>query len=436
MAPQHAHRVSRTARRALAVWATAVTTGVVIGASLNAAGRNIVLPTPPILGSFNDGVRLTIVLPVIVGAVLVVATPRLAARARWGVLLALTPVLSLAWAFALALAEGPGALTRGPRDHTEYLTDVPSVRAGAGDFLRGFVENIDRYEIHVRGHPPGMVLLLAGLDRVGLGGAGWEAALILLAAATAPVAVMLAVRDVAGEVDARRSCAWLVLAPAAVWIATSADALYMAVGAWAVTCVVLATSERHRRSTPYAALGGLLWGAALLGSYGLLLLAPIPAAVVWSRRATAPVVRVALVTTLAAALVLAALLPFGFWWPAGLLATRHEYLVLDIDRPYWAFVFINLAAWAVALGPATAVGLAHIRHSALRLIVGGGLAAAALAGLSGLSSGEVERIWLPFTIWVLPAGALLSSSSRRERRGLALQAASAIVLISVVTTQW
>ena len=54
----------------------------------------------------------------------------------------------------------------------------------------------------------------------------------------------------------------------------------------------------------------------------------------------------------------------------------------------------------------------------LWLLVGGGLLAALAADVSGLSSGEVERIWLPFTIWVLPAGAALWTS-RRARAGLA-----------------
>ena len=39
--------------------------------------------------------------------------------------------------------------------------------------------------------------------------------------------------------------------------------------------------------------------------------------------------------------------------------------------------------------------------------MGGGLAAVVLADLSGMSKGEVERIWLPFTPWILLAGAAL-----------------------------
>ena len=50
----------------------------------------------------------------------------------------------------------------------------------------------------------------------------------------------------------------------------------------------------------------------------------------------------------------------GFWWPAGLLATRHQYGVLRVSRPYWYFVLADLSAWALALGPAMAVALVRL----------------------------------------------------------------------------
>lgn len=436
-----AQRVAQLRTRhtpALVAWVVVVGTATALGALLNAHGRHIVLPTPPILGSFGPGLRVGLLLPCAVAIALVVVLPRIAERSSWHALLLALPLCALAWTLALALAEGTSGLTRGPRGHTEYLTDVPAVRADPAAFLRGFTDDIGRYEIHVRGHPPGMVLALAGLDRIGLGGAPWEATFVIGLAATAPIAVMLTLRATAGEQVARRASAFLVLSPAAIWIATSADALYMTVGAWAVSLVVLAVvTHRERRSIVLAALGGLLGGLALLGSYGLVLLAAVPAGVLWSRRTErARVLRTTLVAAGSALAVLLAFLPLGYSWLAGLQATKHEYFVLDLDRPYWAFLVINLGAFALALGPASVMGLAALRDPRLWLLVGGGLAAASLANLSGLSSGEVERIWLPFTIWVLPAAAALVTSRTCTRRALALQAASAIALISIVTTQW
>jgi hypothetical protein len=56
------------------------------------------------------------------------------------------------------------------------------------------------------------------------------------------------------------------------------------------------------------------------------------------------------------------------------------------------------------------------------------------ADLSGLSKAEVERIWLPFAVW-LPAGAgLLPPGSRRT--WLAVQAATALLINHLLLTVW
>ena len=55
----------------------------------------------------------------------------------------------------------------------------------------------------------------------------------------------------------------------------------------------------------------------------------------------------------------------------------------------------------------------------LWLLVGGGLAAVAIADLSGMSKGEVERIWLPFLPWVLLAAAALPQALGAQRALLA-----------------
>jgi hypothetical protein len=67
--------------------------------------------------------------------------------------------------------------------------------------------------------------------------------------------------------------------------------------------------------------------------------------------------------------------------------------------------------------------------------VGGALTAIAIAALSGMSKGEVERIWLPFTVWVLPAGAAFTTR-RLAGRWLALQVAFTIGLQTLVRSPW
>jgi len=54
-----------------------------------------------------------------------------------------------------------------------------------------------------------------------------------------------------------------------------------------------------------------------------------------------------------------------------------------------------------------------------------------------MSKGEVERIWLPFAIWLFPAGAVLGVGRRRGASAwLGLQAATAIAVATIVKTSW
>jgi hypothetical protein len=77
-----------------------------------------------------------------------------------------------------------------------------------------------------------------------------------------------------------------------------------------------------------------------------------------------------------------------------------------------------------------------MRDRRIASLVLGGVAAAAIANVSGLSEGEVERIWLPFGLWVLPAGAALAARRGGARPWLLLQVASAVAIVSQVRTQW
>ena len=53
--------------------------------------------------------------------------------------------------------------------------------------------------------------------------------------------------------------------------------------------------------------------------------------------------------------------------------------------------------------------------------------------MSMLSKAETERIWLPFTIWLTAAGALLPAV---HRWWLALNVVGALVLNSFILTNW
>ena len=423
---------------ALAGWAAIVAVGRWWGLRLLAQGTRLVLPTPPVLGAPGPGLTPWLIVPIVVGAVLIAFVPVAIRRLSWRAVLTAVVAGAIVWAVGVALVEGPAGLTRGPSWSSEYGSDVPTVASAPGHFLRTFTRDIGDYEIHVRGHPPGMVLILAGMDRAGLHGPGWEAALVIAAGGLAAAGALVAARELAGEDTARRAAPFVMLAPAAIWVATSADALFLGVATWGVTLVVLAIRRQGRRSDVLAVAGGVVLGAGLVLSYGLVLVAAVPVVVAIAARRARPVALAAL----GAAAVLAVFAGFGFWWLAGLLATKHQYDILDLQRPYRYFVVNNLSAWALALGPATAVALTRLRDRRLWLLVGGGAAAALAADVTGLSEGEVERIWLPFTIWVLLAGAALVGGPpdaprwRAAQGWLAVQAASAIVLVALVTTQW
>ncbi|WP_285688561.1 hypothetical protein [Actinoplanes sp. NBRC 103695] len=184
--------------------------------------------------------------------------------------------------------------------------------------------------------------------------------------------------------------------------------------------------------------------------------------------------------TAGAAIVVAAFTVAGFDWLAGYhLVVERYYQGVASHRPYTYWIWANLAiVLAVAAGPAATVILRRaaattrprdlhrsagplptpagplptpagpLLTSAGRLLTSAGprltsagplltiAAAAAIlaADLSGYSKAEVERIWLPFTVW-LPAAAALLPADRR-RAWLVVQAAVALLVNHLLLTTW
>jgi hypothetical protein len=63
-----------------------------------------------------------------------------------------------------------------------------------------------------------------------------------------------------------------------------------------------------------------------------------------------------------------------------------------------------------------------------------GLAAILAADVSGLSKAEVERIWLPFAVWLVAGAALLPAPGRRG--WLVVQAVTALLVNHLLLTTW
>jgi hypothetical protein len=414
--------------RALAAWGGVVGLGVVVGGWVTANHPRFHTDAAPFHGHWLLELRAGAVLPIGLATVLVVTGPAAAARLPWRRLLLAAPAAAFVWAAALSMSVGGHGFAQPLHERGGYLEGVALV-GGPAHFLRTFTTALPGYPTHVKGHPPGLVLLLWALDRIGLGGPTWGAVLVVAVGASATAAVLLATADVAGRDAARRAAPFLVLAPGAVWLATSGDALFTGVAAWAVATSVLATG---RRSRGLAVLAGTLWLAALLLSYGLALLAPPVLAVAWWRRRTDVVLALASATV--GGLVVVGLAT-GYWWPAGLAATHRAYQAgYAAHRSAWAFLWLNASAFAVAIGPAVAPALHRLRADGVALLAGGALAGVALADLTLLSKGEVERIWLPWVPWALVATATLPVL--RRHRWLAAQATTGIVVQLALRSTW
>lgn len=401
-------------------WVALLAAGYALGARLEAQDPLVHIGAPPLVGRYAI-LAGAWVPPALLFAVAAVAVAHAAAaRASWPALLGAGWVAAGTWAALLGLAGGPAALTAPLRTRYEYLAAVDRVGDVHG-FLTHFTARLASYPTHVKGHPPGMLLLLDGLDHIGVGGAGVATALVIAGGAAAVPAALITVRALAGESVARAAAPFLALAPAAVWVATSADALFMGVAACGVACI----------ATRRALTGGLLLGGALMLTYGAAPLAIVVVAVAVGVAGRAAIRSLAIAGA-GVALVLAVFAALGFWWLDGLRATHDLYVSgVASRRPYADFLVIAPAAFALAVGPAAVAGLAHVRGG-LRTIAWAGCATILAADLSGLSAGENERIWLPFTPWLLCAAAALP----HPRRWLAAQVALAVVLQVGVRSPW
>lgn len=412
---------------------------VLVGQALTRHGYELRLGSAvPLSGKLDIRISVRTLLPILVVALAVVLLPIAADRLRWRWLLVVSTVAAAIWAISLALIDGVTRLSSPIATEAEYLPDVSEVD-GLHNFLATFTDHIVivvgsgqfNWTTHVSGHPPGALLSFVLLDRLGLGGPGWAAALCIAGGASATAAVLVTMRAFAGESLARRAAPFLATAPAAIWIATSADGWFLGVSAWGIALLALAAGRRGWRGDLLAAAGGLLLGFALFLSYGLVLMAPVALAVVLVRRR----VRRLVVGAVAVALVVAGFAALGFWWLDGLTQTRIRYNQGSASaRPYVYFLFANLAVLGLAIGPAGVAALARLQRGALAVVPMAALAGLLIADVSGLSKSEVERIWLPWMPWLLAATAALPME--RRRWWLATQLAVGLVVQTVVRTNW
>ncbi|MDT5213192.1 MAG: methylthioxylose transferase [Mycobacterium sp.] len=403
--------------------------------------------TAPIFGGWNAHVGWGTLPAIVIAAAAVLWGDAVARRLPWRAVPWVTWAAACAWAFALAMIDGwhrgfAGRLTT----TNEYLRQVPGI-TDIPKALRTFSSRIldfqpDSWITHVSGHPPGALLTFVWLDRIGLGGGAWAGLLCLLVGSSAAAAVVVAVRALADESTARLAAPFVAVTPTAIWVAVSADGYFTGVAAWGLALLALAARGTARLPILAGAGAGLLLGWGIFLNYGLGLIALLAVAVVIAAKDLRSALRAVVPAVLVALVVVGGFALAGFWWFDGYTLVQERYWQgIAKDRPFQYWSWANLASVVCAIGLGSVAGVARAfdiaavkRRSGLHLVVLAALLAILCADLSMLSKAETERIWLPFTTWLVAATALLPMRSRRW--WLALNVIGALLLNHFILTNW
>ena len=403
--------------------------------------------TAPIFGWWNVHIGWGTVPGIVIGIAAVLWGQSIAARLPWRALLVVTWTTACAWAFSLAMIDGwqrgfAGRLTA----RHEYLRQVPTV-TDIPEALRTFASRIPDFQpnswiTHVSGHPPGVLLTFVWLDRIGLGGGAWAGLWCLVIGSSAAAAIVVAVRALADERTARFAAPFVAVAPTAIWVAVSADGYFAGVAAWGIALLASAARRTVRWPAVAAVGAGLLFGWGIFLNYGLALMALPALAVLIASMDWRSALSALVPAVLAALVVVGVFAAAGFWWFDGYTLVQQRYWQgIANDRPfqYWSWANLASVVCAIGLGSVAGVGRAFDipaikRRSGLHLVVLAALSAIVCADLSMLSKAETERIWLPFTVWLTAAGALLPP--RSQRWWLALNVIGALLLNHFILTNW
>ena len=418
-----------------ATWLLLVAGGFALTALARRLDLRVGVPGAPFTGEYRVKVEVgTVLAPAVALAVLAAVRTGVVDRLGWRRLLGVSYVAALGWALALAVVDGGNGLAFPIANADEYLRDVASVGDAPGRFVHDFVANTPHYSVATRTHPPGPVLLLWALRRLGLTHPTVLGVVVTaLGCATVP-AVAIAMRSLSGERAARRLLPVLVLAPYAVWVAVSMDGVTAALCAVFVALGVVASEPG--RGPRWAVASGLVLGVAALFSYAVGWLAAIPLVVCFVRRRATTIAFIG-----AGALVpVAVFRALGFVWPDGLTAAQADWSIrVGPHRSWVLWAVLDLVVLVIACGPHVVTAARRIRRTpGWPFVVGAGIGVGFAIG-SGLARGEVERSWLPFFPWLLVPVTGTDESGEPHRPSLlllALGALAAIVIESILRSAW
>jgi methylthioxylose transferase len=405
----------------------------------------------PLIGEWDWRPSFGLLLPLIVGVLTIWKLPTIAKRLSFGYASFVTAVLAGSFAVTLAGADGWDRIMEPVVHPTEYWANLDTLPIPS-QMLQDYatVEFMVNYSVHVKGHPPGFLLVLQAFEAVGLGHPWVNATLIWLAIGLVAAGVLRTLRTVGDEAAARAAAPFLVVAPLAIWMATSADAFFAALSVWGMAFIADSASAPTRiHRWTYGCAGGVLSAFSLYCSYGAALFAPIAVtafvaagvvAVRGNQPGPIPKAKVAsrlmvsvLPILVGVSLIVGLFKAFGFWWFDGWSNTKDFYEWGTAQfRPWQYFVVANVAALLIAVGPAVVVGITQLGRRSAWVPVGASLAAVGIANASLMTKAEVERIWLPFMVLLLPA----TASLQRPRLWLVVQLGLALLLQAWLASKW
>jgi hypothetical protein len=427
-------------RRDAVHWTAISVIGLIVTALAVYGGARLGTASAPFLGRYRVHVGAgTLLAPAVAVGVLIAAARGWWERATWAATQLSAYGAALAWALALALVDGASGLTAALGSPEEYLTDLADVGDDPAAYLAWFTSDPLAHSVATRGHPPGPVLLLWTLAKIGVTDQVLLGLLVTaLGALTVPL-VLAAVRDSCGEIAARRYVPILALAPYAVWVAVSMDAIVAVLGAALVLAGVRASRRQSRgwSATGWALAAGLLTGVAALFSYAAPWLGLSVVCLYFARRRPALII----ITGAGALLPLLAAQAFGFRWVEGLVMAHADYT--NRIEPYRSAGWwggISLVALVLATGPALVASARKARNTPGWPFLAGAGAAVVFSIVAGLARGGVEHAWLAFFPWLTIAAVAPERQAGPAAPSplllAALGAVVAVVVEALLATPW
>jgi hypothetical protein len=426
--------------RDLAWWSGVAAVGLAFTAAAVQGGAGLGTASAPFVGAYRFKLDpLSLLAPVVAVVVVAAGATGVFDRFRWRVVVTLSYLAGLAWALALAFADGLSGLTRSLRASINYAPDIAAIGRDPLAYIAHYTADLDTHTFAARGHPPGSVVLLWALQRIGVTNQLTLGTLITaLGVVTVPL-VLYVVRDVCGETTARRYAPILILAPYAIWVAVSMDGVVATLGAAAITAGVYASGSRRRGRTAalWSVLCGVLVGVAGMFAYSVVWLGLSVVLLYFARRRAL----LNIGTGLGALVPVVVANQFGFNWLAGVAAAGYDFEIrIEPHRSAVWWSGISLVALVLACGPAIYASARKIRNTPAWPFLVGATLAVVFSLVTAQARGGAEAAWLPFFPWLTVAAVAPARQGGAAPPVpwplVAGGACTAVIIQAVLSTPW